>query len=92
MASSSAGRFKGDTYDGVQLSYDASRGANECLNINIFWSLTQAGGHQRLEGGLQPRPVRLRARLPGASCLRCAAPIHDRLSLTVTPMSPRRGR
>jgi hypothetical protein len=38
------GRFKGDPYDGVQLSYDASRGVqNECLKINIFWSLTQAG-------------------------------------------------
>ena len=41
------------------------------------------GGDQRLEGGLQPPPATLRARLPGASCLRCSpAPIHDRLSLT----------
>jgi hypothetical protein len=31
-----------------------------------------AGGDQRLEGGLQPPLATLRARLPGASCLRCS--------------------
>ncbi len=38
-----------------------------------------AGGDQRLEGGLQPPPATLRARLPGASCLRCSPhpPVSD---------------
>jgi transposase InsO family protein len=48
-----------------------SRVRDECLNINMFWSLAQARVvDQRLEGGLQPPPATLRARLPAASCLR----------------------
>jgi hypothetical protein len=35
-------------------------------------SVPRAPGDQRLEGGLQPPQATLRARLPGASCLRCS--------------------
>ena len=38
---------------------------DECLNINLFWSLTQAtGGHQRLERRIQPPPKAFKPGLP----------------------------
>ena len=50
-----------------------SRARDECLNINMFWSLAQARVViSDWEGGLQPPPATLRARLPGPSCLRCS--------------------
>jgi hypothetical protein len=39
---------------------------------HVLISGSGAGGDQRLEGGLQPPPATLRARLPGASCPRCS--------------------
>ena len=50
-----------------------SRVRDECLNINVFWSLAQARVViSDWKDGRQPPPATLRARLPGASCLRCS--------------------
>jgi transposase InsO family protein len=49
----------------------SSRVRDECLNINMFWSLAQARvSDQRLEEGRQPPPTAQRPRLPGPSGLR----------------------
>lgn len=46
---------------------------DECLNINMFSSLVQAPVViSDWKAGLQPPLATLRARLPGASCLRCS--------------------
>jgi hypothetical protein len=50
-----------------------SRVRDDCLNLNnVLVTGSGAGGDKRLEGGLQPPPATLRARLPGAGCLRCS--------------------
>jgi transposase InsO family protein len=48
-----------------------SRIRDECLNINSFWSLAQARGHQRLETRLQLPPPTFGPGLPTAGPLRC---------------------
>jgi hypothetical protein len=48
---------------------------------------SDAGGDQRLEGGLRPPPATLRARLRRQLSALPPAPTHDRLSLTVAPLS-----
>ena len=50
-----------------------SRVRDECLNINMFWSLAQARVViSDWKADYKPPPATLRARLPGASCLRCS--------------------
>ena len=70
-----------------------SRVRDECLNINMFWSLVQARvvisdwKADYTTAGDTPRSATRRQ----LSTLQ-AAPIHDRLSLTAAPMSRASGR
>ena len=54
-----------------------SRVRDECLNINLFWSLAQATRRDhRLEGRLQPTPTAQLPRLHGPSPIYAAGCTH----------------
>lgn len=66
-----------------------SRLRDECLNINLFWSLAHQSRDQRLEKRIQPPPQALSTRLPNPSPPRCH--LHPPLTDSHKPWTNSRG-